>query len=362
MRQYVKSGITVCYADEIGFAFMPCVIKASGGGVASIQLTMSCQGKTYTCTSDAFGAGCIMDYREYVQSMFDGDSRGSIDYTLGYDYDNLGKDIQFEVTVYGDTQVTLSFTTFYVWGAMRVGETWGGYKRLTWFTNYPFSFGLFASGKTKILIGFNKAPQKYIDISVKGMFSVMAGTELDKDAGYSIIYSYDGEIKQATFESIFDLTFYMSGGAQKELLRIDYDDTKDGIYLRWIDRHGFYRYWLFSIGDQNREVASDGEFVRNNIWGYSELNPESTFGRNNSYQRKDTVSICAALVDSETFDFLQDLTSSPVVDMYLGGDANAAEDVWQSVTVKSGTYTKTGATLQDFVCQIEINDIYIQKL
>lgn len=364
MRTEVNNGISINYADKIGFAFMPCIIKVSGSGVTSILLTMTCEGKEYSCKSDAFKNGCILDYREYVQSFFEVDSKGNIDYMLDYEFDNLGKSISFTVHVYaGDVEETsFSFESYYVWGAMRYGETWGGYKRLTWFRNFPFSFGLFANAETKILIGFEGAPQKYINIAGKGMFNVMA-RNFDKDARYSIIYSYDGEIKQATFENIFDLTFYLSGGTQQKLLRIDFNDSEEGVYLRWIDRHGFYRYWLFVTGEESREITSEGEFMRNNLWAYSDIvGYMGTFGRNQRYQRKDVLTLCAPSVDSDTFDMLQDLTSSPVVDMYLGGDANEGEDRWQSVTIKAGSYTKTSATLQDFVCQLEVNNINIQSL
>ena len=68
------------------------------------------------------------------------------------------------------------------------------------------------------------------------------------------------------------------------------------------------------------------------------------------------------MVDSDTFDMLQDLASSPVVDMYLGGDWMNEEDQWTSVTIKAGSYTKSRACLQDFVCEMIINNINVQRL
>ena len=68
------------------------------------------------------------------------------------------------------------------------------------------------------------------------------------------------------------------------------------------------------------------------------------------------------MFDSDTFDMLQDLASSPVVDMYLGGDWTHEEDQWTSVTIKAGSYTKSTACLQDFVCEMIINNINIQRL
>ena len=71
MRQTTKNNITIQYPDAVGFAFLPCIIKASGSGVASIEATISRETKTYTYSVEAFADNCIMDYREYVQALFD---------------------------------------------------------------------------------------------------------------------------------------------------------------------------------------------------------------------------------------------------------------------------------------------------
>ena len=78
-------------------------------------------------------------------------------------------------------------------------------------------------------------------------------------------------------------------------------------------------------------------------------------------KREDVVSLCAPLVDSETWDMLFDIATSPCVDMFAGyKDGEGAK--WLSVTVVAGSYTKIGAVLQDFICSIQLPDINIQKL
>lgn len=361
MRQTTENGITIKYADAVGFAFLPCIIKASGSGVASIEATISRGNKAYTYSVEAFADSCIMDYREYVQALFDGISFGNLDYTKESQQSNLGANFTISVKIKnseGSDLATFSYTTFYVWGAMRAGETWNGFNKLTWFTHFPFSFGLYTSEASQILVGYEGAPNKLVKPGIDGIVDINASV-LPNKARYWNIYDYDGEIQQGTFDNTFDLTFCLAtGGKQSLLLRIDRDDTESGIYLRWIDRHGFIRYWLFTQGDESRAISSDTSFVRNNlgeyddtIFGYLGAN-----GRRQGYGREDTIPLCAPLVDSETFDFLQDLASSPVVDMYLGGDK------WQSVTIKAGTYTKTTAELQDFVCNLVINNTQIQQL
>lgn len=361
MRQTTKNGITIKYADAVGFAFLPCIIKASGSGVASIETTIIRETKAHTYSVEAFADNCIMDYREYVQALFDGISFGNLDYSRESQKSNLGANFTIIVNIKNSEGIdltTFSYTTFYVWGAMRAGETWNGRKKLTWFTHFPFSFGFYLNAASQILVGYEGAPNKLVKPGIAGIVDINASV-LPSKARYWNIYDYDGKIEQGTFTNVFDLTFAISSGGKQSLLaRIERNDSEKGIYLRWVDRHGFYRYWLFTQGDESRAISSDTSFMRNNlgeyddtIFGYLGAN-----GRRQGYGREDTIPLCAPLVDSETFDFLQDLASSPVVDMYLGGDK------WQSVTIKAGTYTKTTAELQDFVCNLVINNTQIQQL
>ena len=362
MRQTTINGITIKYADAVGFAFLPCIIKASGSGVSSIETTISRETKAHTYSVEAFADNCIMDYREYVQALFDGISFGNLDYSRESQKSNLGATFNITVKVKnseGSNIAIFSYTTFYVWGAMRAGETWNGRKKLTWFTHFPFSFGIYMSEADDLLVyADGRITSKLIELEGHGIYEITSKVLKAGAKSYSI-KDYGGKIQQATFDTTFDFTFYLKTSSMyTELAAIKADNTEKGIYLRWVDRHGFYRYWLFTQGDESRAISSDTSFLRNNlgeyddtIFGYLGAN-----GRRQGYSREDTIPLCAPLVDSETFDFLQDLTSSPVVDMYLGSNK------WQSVTIKAGTYTKTTAELQDFVCNLVINNTQIQQL
>ena len=362
MRQTTINGITIKYADAVGFAFLPCIIKASGSGVASIETTISRETKAHTYSVEAFADSCIMDYREYVQALFDGISFGNIDYSRESQKSNLGATFNMSVKVKnsdGSDLATFSYTTFYVWGAMRAGETWNVRKKLTWFTHFPFSFGIYMSEADDLLVyADGRITSKLIELDGQGIYEITSKVLKAGAKSYSI-KDYGGKIQQATFDTTFDFTFYLKTSSMyTELASIKADNTEKGIYLRWVDRHGFYRYWLFTQGDESRAISSDTSFLRNNLGEYD----DTIFGylganvRRQGYVREDTIPLCAPLVDSETFDFLQDLTSSPVVDMYLGSNK------WQSVTIKAGTYTKTTAELQDFVCNLVINNTQIQQL
>ena len=365
MRQTTTSNITIQYPDAVGFAFLPCIIKASGSNLSWIEVIIRYNNTERSYNVETLNGSCITDFKTYVQALFDGRIHAAYDWTIDYDSSVLYLQVGIEVNAYDDRDEQLAsfdFRTNMVWGAPKYGETWNGYKRITWFTHYPFTFGIYLSKlNANILIGYEGVPNKLEKIPINGIVDFYAGI-LPSGAKYWNIYDYDGEIQQGTFDNSFDLTFSLTtGGKQSLLLRIDRDDTESGIYLRWIDRHGFIRYWLFAAGEETREIASDLSFIRNNLddylYGYYGDN-----GRRQGYERTDSIKLCAPLVDSDAFDMLQDLTSSPVVDMYLGGDWTQEEDEWMSVTIKAGSYTKSTACLQDFVCEMIINNINVQRL
>ena len=365
MRQTTTSNITIQYPDAVGFAFLPCIIKASGSNLSWIEVIIRYNNTERSYNVETLNGSCITDFKTYVQALFDGRIHAAYDWTIDYDSSVLYLQVGIEVNAYDDRDEQLAsfdFRTNMVWGAPKYGETWNGYKRITWFTHYPFTFGIYLSKlNANILIGYEGVPNKLEKIPINGIVDFYAGI-LPSGAKYWNIYDYDGEIQQGTFDNSFDLTFSLTtGGKQSLLLRIDRDDTESGIYLRWIDRHGFIRYWLFAAGEETREIASDLSFIRNNLedylYGYYGDN-----GRRQGYERTDSIKLCAPLVDSDTFDMLQDLASSPVVDMYLGGDWSQEEDQWMSVTIKAGSYTKSTACLQDFVCEMIINNINVQRL
>lgn len=353
MRQKEMNGISFSYAESIGFAFLPCIIKANGTGIAALAVIIKAGAVSKTYRVDSFGNNAIMDYREYIQALFDGRTDPVVDYSADTGASNHGQKVTITASAYngdGEAAASFDFSVYYVWGAIRRKETWNGYKRLTWFTHYPFSFGLYNEGETKLIIGHNKTPWHLLTLSEDGIINI-GGKVLptESDVEFSMIYTYEGDIKQATFDEHFDLTFHLQGGKQAELMLIEYNDADEGEYLRWVDRHGFLRYWLFVKGEDARTVSSDSEFIRDNLSEYPS-------GRRQNYQREDAISLCAPLVDAETFDFLQDVTSSPVVERYLGGDD------WEAVTIKAGTFTKSVSILQDFTCEMIFNNTNIQSL
>lgn len=356
MRTSTGNGITVKYPDAIGFAFNVCLIRITG---AFAYFTARVGGRTLR--ADAYNRVAYLDIQELVQSEFDG-----MEYSVDYTQDaktRQGKSMLVNVSVCnfgGGALYTMGFSTFYVWGAMFPGETYNAFRTLMYFPGYPFTFGLYTGNAAgKIMVANDGAAASLIDVSGEGVYNFVIPSATAKD--YYDIYDMKGTFTETTFDATFDLTFRMRfTGTQTKKLRIKVCHCRldKPVYLRWIDRHGFWQHFLFKQGDETRSVSSESGYMRNNLRAYDgSYGLSDGVGRKQSYSREDSITICAPLVDAETFGLLQDMASSPVLDMYI-----PEEDKWLSVTAKEGSYTKTDADLQDFIAEIVLPTRALQSL
>lgn len=336
------NGAKVTYNDETAYAFSPCVVKVVGIHQSAVLTVNDTGGTSFAISSDSYGGVSMIDFRELVQSHFD-------TMIVDNDYENnyvmtteMGKELNCSIEInYENGAVdTVEWDDYFIWGALHTAEEVNNFHTLHYFNGFPFSIGVYAYGEDGL--GFESSQQggiveKYA-IPQRGLWQIGALEWLFKD-------TIDGERCKMwdTTEEIGEITI------------IAHKNAGEGYYLRWIDRHGMLRYFLFKAGDSTREVTGDGEFMRNNLemWdaGY-----RGKYGRRQNYGRSDTIKLCAPLVDSETFDMLQDIATSPIVDLYQNGGT------WIGVTIKAGSYTKTGAVLQDFECQMITPEYMAQSL
>lgn len=165
----------------------------------------------------------------------------------------------------------------------------------------------------------------------------------------------------SVFDHTFDFTFRgLLNMATKITCKVDNSDC--GIYLRWINRHGMWCYWLFMQGDETSQVSNDGEFIRNNMQDYSYKNGyHGGSGRKQRKMEETTLPVCAPLIDSITYDFLYQMATSPVVDMFMGYDDNGNAR-WMAVNVSVGNFVKQRVSLQDFEANIILPETNVQSL
>ena len=361
MRSTSGTYITLYYPDALCFAFNPVTFRAAN--CLYLNITATLKGKSVKSYYKGVGTNnfnVFADMQGVVQSLFNIGT--ALDYASN-DPTDTGATIQFNVSATHVSQHTETFnvSSFIVWGALNPDgkDVFNGYRRVKWFAEYPFTMGFYAGGAGSILFSKNESLQHYASIAGQGMFAV-SSDEIPDGADYSLVYDYAGQLAQATFDSTFDLTFALQGNAPQTLvMRVDIDRCKykDVVYLRWIDRHGFYCYWLFEKRNVQRATRGIMDFTRPDLQSYEiGLGYQRGAGRRQAFARNDVLPVCAPLVDAETYDYIFDIATSPVVDMYTEGGK------WVSVGVQAGTYTQTDENLQDFVVNILLPTTPTQRL
>lgn len=366
MRETTSNSVKFQYPDAIGFAFNPVLIVADGQDATSITVKMESDGEeTHQVSFDTFGGKAYGDVRAFIQTIFDEDLT-DIDYTAESKKSPIGKRVNFTVTANkeADEVAKITFQTFFVWAALSVGEVYNGYREITYFKGFPFTFDIYHYGNTgAVLISNDGVATSLVSLNDQGVYNI----KIPKDTAkrYYDIYDFKGTLDSTTFDDKFDLTFRSIGsGVYSKKIRINVSDgCEDGVYLRWINRHGHICYWLFEKGAEKFNIEEKGEFMRNNLLSWNqEYGYSGSAGRRMSYTRQDSFALCAPLVTRETWDFLLDIATSPIVDMYTGLDTDD-KPTWRSVTLQAGSYTKEMRTpLQDFVINVSLSETPTQRL
>lgn len=352
------NGIRLIFPDSPCLIFNPCIFKLSGT-MARTRVYVSANGQQYNATYQTPNGG-ELDLRQFLQVMFDGLIFGGDLAQLGqFKGSELGKSVSITIIALDESGTSLAQfnrTIFCVWGGTDVGENYSEdartrTKKAVWFKGYPFSVGLYTSASKQVdLVGYTSVPQdggtiRSLSLPRQGVYNIRIDDEGDSDNNYISIIDH--------------------ASPYAEHWEIAIDRTADeGVYLRWVDRHGFWCYRLFKPGDDTRTAASRfGMWNRNNLANYYGMEGwQRDSGRRQSFTRTDVIPLCAPLVDRETFDALQDITTSPVIDMYIGLDAND-EPMWTAVTVEAGQYTRdVKKPEQDFQFNLVLPEIPVQSL
>ena len=364
MRTKTIDDTTIEYPDEICFCFNPVVINIRGHAWARIQV-MVIDEDTSTLHQEVrntFGGTCFFDISFYMQGAFDTGLPGAIDYsTAGAEDSRLGRKFTVQLVMYesDDDFESFAFDTFAIWGAMQVGERYNGDRTLTWFKNLPFTVGMYTAGAASVSVTADSVSKPAIALSARKVYNIkMKGLDASREL---VLTLPPGTAGSSVFDHTFDYTFQALSNTGSTV-RLLVNNCTEGVYLRWVSRHGYYCYWLFTRGDESKQVANDGEFIRNNMQDYNYVNGyHGGSGRKQRKTEENTLPVCAPLVDSDTYDFLFQLALSPLVDMYAGKDVNG-DDCWLAVNVAVDTYSKTRAVLQDFTAEIILPETRVQSL
>lgn len=330
---------TMTYPDEVSFCFNPMLVSVRTSG--EVTLNISDGTKIYTDYRSSFAGKVEFDIATYVQTLFGVDGKTLVG----------SKVIRVDVAVVIGLNIYLdSFTTLCIWGAMNIGEVFNTSRKVTWFRKFPFTLSMFVAGGAIIRVRYDG--NGYKDKTLPSGLNHLDVTGLFPNAKEFGVIRLDESVAGSTFEYTFDNSFRGVGDGVI-INRMIIDDSECGVYLRWIDRHGFYQYWLFKEGDRLDQSGIDGEKL---YMDYSDNNYYyNGVARYQGKAMQGHIKACAVLVDQETFKMLISIHSSPLVDLYMNG-------IWIPVNLANATDTNTGRHLQDFEIEIVLPETISQKL
>lgn len=346
MRESNFANGTIHYPDEICFAFNRNLITVYAETEFIEFFTTNYNGTSdYVDKRYTYNNKTIIDISEYLRVAFN-NSEDLI----------VSKKIIFGVK--SDSGDTFVMNFIVVWGALAIGDTFNGNRSITYFKYFPQTVSMFLDSTDSVSSFDDSDGINQTDISCdNGLIHVnLDGIFLSsvKEYGEIWIDRQNAEVSKNVFTYQFDETFFIKNG--RTTIKVYVDDSTCGLFLRWIDRHGFYQYYLFTEGDNLYKTTDVGDSLRIHTSILpEELRPYYGIVRSQGKTIKKTVKACALGLSKEMFDLVIGVVSSPIVHLYLSGK-------WIPVKIVSGTYTRTYEELQDFEIQIELPEIDLQRL
>lgn len=313
MRTDSVEGIVVNYPDETVAVFGRNPVEITKFTGTSIVMEVTDGTNTVKDERSPFGGGCFFDLSYYMQVLFNTDNLGAVDYDSYVSDNGLAKSYDVKLTFQNGTSSlgSLSFTLLGVWASALPPAV----QTVRRFIGYPFVASLLTPSKGKV-------------------------------KGGSV--SYDAPSESVSFAVHPSESADMVVTTDEQTVNIKVEPGCKGVYLRWIDGYGRYCHWLFRKGEVTTDVSDTGQVKRRNTG--------TDFGvRRTGKEVGQSVEVCAPLVDGDTFDFLLGVVASPVVDMYSDGG-------WVCVNVDGGSLVRERSELQDFIIEVVLPDIIVQRL
>lgn len=334
MRTEEFNGHTITYPDEICFAFNPQIVTVDRV-TSDVYFKIGSVQSTIDARSPIKGKVSI-DISEYLRVYMNMSPTKIPSYYS----------IKLFITIDDNNFVT---TLKPIWGAMNIGEVFNPSRTVVMFRNFPFSITIFNPINDYAYIRYDNTNYKEI-YTFSGLRHLMIGEEFKDAKDFGMIKILNTPESPSTFQFTFDRTFKPLPD-DAVLIKVLFNDCDKGIYLRWLDRHGFLQYWLFQEGDFTGKSSNEGEklYVEYRDERYDYYGVSRYQGK--TYQT--TIKACATLVDKDTFKMLSTLHSSPIVDMYVDGS-------WIPVNIVAGSFIDSGADLQDFEIQITMPETITQ--
>ena len=386
--------LTIGYPNSVAFMYSPQLVRVTGNTRTStkiaVTLTHVSSGLQHTETRAFYDGSVRFDLSRTMQLLApDVDNLFQrLDYGTGT---SLTEAFSLLVTYISETgQITQilevnDITGMY--GALDQGEIYGEHTQRRLWRNFPQTFNLWADMLGEPAFVFDDA---YVHPDVTGdgpcyecnLVETLQALE-DTDSLVKIQPGHPMRNVGLTWRNRIE-----QGSELPEELRtitLVPDDSKEGTYLRWLNRRGEVSYWLFKNSQIRVTTAIHNSFAR-----YYEDDPSiPVAGVYNNSQKTDyrearELILGAVGLSRDEYDDLCDLATSPLVErlmpkiteedtdvdvIYDGGRANvksdviieseddldtevdggnartghlaAAQYVWQRVNVAAGSYSRS---------------------
>lgn len=384
--------LDISYLNSVAFMYSPQLIRITGG-VDPLQVTVKVthmdSGRSYSETRVFHNGAVRFDISRHMQLL-----APDID-TLFQRLDtetgpSLGEYFAFRIT-YRDTDgwdydILEREDILAMYGTLDQGETYGGSTQRRLWLNFPQTFNLWESNGGEAAFVFDDA---YIHPDTTGngycheCDLVATLLELKDSSGFAKILSRPMSTIGLTLRKRIEQG--KETAAEQRALTLVPDESKDGTYLRWLNRRGEVSYWLFRNSQLRVTSAVDNSFTR-----FYEDDPAVPVAHayNNSqksdYREARELVLGACGLSREEFEDLCDLATSPLVerllptvaveedagvgiydggrsqtvhDLLVEGEANAETEIegsspgsnrvepsqylWQRVNVAPGSYSRS---------------------
>ena len=320
-------------------------------------------------TREAYGGSVSANLQQYVQSAFSEISLSTTATASGrvvipsQMMKTFAVLVVASATLESGTISTLNYTVGQdvIFGTMGARESSSMPSKIRLYPNLPQTFDLLANEQSKLYLeelgpGGGLVYNADLPVSAIGTASGYRLVNVNMGglgAGYKLL----NVVVRPTM--VVNGAEVVAPAMWRTLAEID--DSTCGVYIRWLDRHGRWQYFLFTEAENSYDVKTLQE------WEIATTNDPADYvdGLNDaiskmrSFQRSNTRKLTAPLVDEGLRELLLSLMMAIVVDVYDGRDAEGTH-LWHRVLVKPGKFSEAYQPLQNFSVEIEEPDVYSQ--
>lgn len=368
MTEYqILKGKMIAPENGVVFSFNPCLLTFSGiKGVDKMIITFVdndyYSDNVILATAEAHlrNGFAQIDISAYLRIPFAGKAKGTDTFKtsalilvqIGDDTGELHEELEF-VSVYG------AMLPGEVFNPSRIVKMWSAYPQVVSFyhpSQYDGEVAIYLQ-KDDAMPEMWQLPQgDYEDAGISNYDNQAQDTPMVY-RGQVVLYP-SMEVTTTTFTMQFDGTF--TGIGDNVIINIEIDDRPqcdDHIFLRWLDKWGFWQYWLYKVGEVQVTDAVVGEAIAVLAGTTYQYYATRNIGKSMVKQ----VTACASSVTAEEWDFLSGIKGSVNVCAF-----DIASQSWIPVNIAAGSsafkHGNQSNRLQDFIAKIVYPATQTQRL